>query len=172
MAEMQPPPPRYRIVERKGRLIVTDNWAENRPARAETPMAPMPGTPKPSRPGVPTGTARGTRDAGPIDALGAVLVLSVCAGSTDSVGNPILTTANYYDVNGPRPILLDPTSAKRLGRWLLALVSALVAMVLLIFVTPWGFIAVFVLVGMTASSANTTARPAITRWLDRLEQAG
>jgi len=164
MAAMEPPPPRYRIVERKGRLIATDTWAENRPTRAETPMAPMPGTPKPSRPG-------GARGGGLIDSLGAALVLSVCAGSTDDAGNPILTTANFYDIEGPRQIILGRTGARRLGRWLLAMASALVAMVLLIFSSSWGFIIAFILIGVTASSANTSARPAITRWLDRLEQA-
>jgi hypothetical protein len=175
MADMQPPPPRYRIVERKGRLIVTDTWAENRPPRQEAPMASMPGTPKP--PSVATrstgaGAPRPSSGGGLIDTLGGVLVLGVCAGSTDSVGNPILTTTNYYDVSGPRNILLTPTAAKRLGRWLLTIVAAAMAMMVLIFSTSWGFILAFVLVGMIASSANTTARPVITRWLDRLEKAG
>jgi hypothetical protein len=172
MADMRLPPPRYRIVERKGRLIVTDTWAENRPAR---PDAPMPGTLKPSMPVAtkPTGVGavRLPGGGGLIDTLGGVLVLGVCAGSTDSAGNPILTTTNYYDVNGPREILLTAAAAKRLGRWLLALVAGGLAVMLLIFAAPWGFIVAFVLVGMIAS-ANTTARPVITRWLDRLEKAG
>jgi hypothetical protein len=171
MAGMQPPPPRYRIVERDGRLIATDTWAEKRPTRPEAPMTSMPGTPKPVRPSTPA-SPLWVRDGGMISALGAVLVLSLCAGTTDEAGNPTLTTANFYDIKGPRRIMLDPASAKRLGRVLLALLSALLAMLLLACITAWGFIALFVLVGMTAGSVNTTARPAITRWLDRLEQAG
>jgi hypothetical protein len=176
MADMQPPPPRYRIVERNGRLIVTDTWAENRPPRPEAPMVSMPGTPKRSSPataGRPTGTGVPRLPAGGlIETLGAILVLGLCAGSTDSAGNPILTTANYYDVNGPRDIVLAPAGAKRLGRWLLGAVLAAMAMAVVMFATPWGFVVAFVLVGMIASNANTTARPAITRWLDALEKAG
>jgi len=107
-----------------------------------------------------------------MDALGAALVLAVCAGSTDDAGRPILTTANFYDVEGPRQIILGRVGAKRLGRWLMAMVAAMVAIALLIYATPWGFIIAFVVVGMVASNANTAARPAITRWLDRLGQAG
>jgi hypothetical protein len=172
MSETKPPPPRYRIVERQGRLIVTDTWAEGRPAQAKTPMTPMTGAATSPRPGAPGSTSRRTNDGGLIDTLGAALVLGICARSTDSAGNPILTTTNYYDVSGPREIVLAPASAKRLGRWLLAFVAAAMAVMVLILATQWGFVAAFVLVGMIASSANTTARPVITRWLDRLEQAG
>ena len=171
MADMQPPPPRYRIVERGGRLIVTDTWADPRSARTEAPKTPMPGTPKPSRPGVPV-APRGARNAGLIDTLGAILLIAACAGSTDGAGTPILTTANLYDGNGPRQIMLGRAGARLLGRVLLAMASALVAMLILMLATSWGFIALFVLVGVTVSNANTTARPAITRWLDRLDQAG
>ena len=174
MAEMRPPPPRYRIIEHKGRLIATDTWAENRPARSDAPTAPitpMPGTPKPSQRSMP-GAAHGTGNGGSINAFAAVLVLLVCAGSTDDTGRPILTTANFYDVEGPRQIVLGRVGAKRLGRWLIAMVAAMVAIALLIYATPWGFIIAFVVVGMVASNANTAARPVITRWLDRLEQAG
>ena len=164
MAAMEPPPPRYRIVERKGRLIATDTWAENRPARTDAPM-PDTGAARPT-------LASGARDAGLIDRLGAVLLLGLCTGSTDGAGNPILTTANFYDVEGPRQIVLGPAGAKRLGRWLMAMAAVMAAMALLIFSTPWGFIIAFVVVGVVASNANTAARPAITRWLDRLEQAG
>lgn len=171
MADMKPPPPRYRIVERGGRLIVTDTWADTRPAPAEAPMTSMQGTPKPSSPNMPA-AVRGARNAGLIDSLGAALLLAVCAGSTDGAGNPILTTANFYDVNGPRQITLGRPSATLLGRLLLAMASALLATLALMFTTSWGFITLFVLVGVIASNANTTARPAITRWLDRLDQAG
>jgi len=169
---MQPPPPRYRIVERKGRLIVTDTWAEGRPSRPEAPMTSMSNMAKPS-----VSSTQKTADGLPsngglIDSLGGILVLCLCAGSTESQGNPILTTANYYDVSGPREIVLAPASAKRLGRWLLTAASAALAMTVLVFATPWGFITAFVLAGIAASTANTTARPMITRWLDRLEKAG
>jgi len=170
MAAMEPPPPRYRIVERKGRLIATDTWAENRPERTGAPT-PQAGAPRPTVPGRPGGMP-GMRDAGLIDRLGAVLLLGLCTGSTDGAGNPILTTANFYDVEGPRQIIVGPAGAKRLGHRLVAMAALMAVLALLIFLTPWGFIIAFVVVGMVASNANTAARPAITRWLDRLEQAG
>jgi hypothetical protein len=169
MAAMEPPPPRYRIVERKGRLIATDTWAENRPGRADAPMLQA-GAPRPTVPTRPGGMP-GMRDAGLIDRLGTVLLLGLCTGSIDGTGNPILTTANFYDVEGPRQIVLGPAGAKRLGRWLVAIAAVMAVLALLIFSTPWGFIIAFVVVGLVASNANTAARPAITRWLDRLERA-
>jgi len=171
MAEMRPPPPRYRIVEHKGRLIATDTWAENRPARTDASM-PAKEAPRPTMP-VRIGGANGMGGRpGLIDRMGAVLVLGLCRGSVDGSGNPILTTANFYDVEGPRQIVLGPDGATRLGRWLVAITAALMAIALLIYATSWGFIIAFVVVGIVASNANTAARPAITRWLDRLGKPG
>ena len=172
MAEMRPPPPRYRIVEHKGRLIATDTWAKNRPAREEAPP-PRTATPLPRVSGSPRPVLPGARPepAGWIDALGAALVVAVCTGSVDPAGQPILSTYNYYDIKGPREITLNPAGAQRLGRWLTAILAVAVSATILACVFTEAFVLLAVMVGLGASSANTTARPAITRWLDRLAES-
>ncbi|MDB5707293.1 MAG: hypothetical protein JWN66_4409 [Sphingomonas bacterium] len=169
MGAMQPPPPRYRIVERQGRLIVTDTWAEGRPTRANTPVTPMAGTPKPSMP-VSQNGPRPAPGGGLIDVVGARLVSTLCAGATDGAGQPILTTVNYCDAKGPREIVLGPASARRLGRWLVAIVAAVIAFAMLLYAVPESFIALFALIWLGAGTANSVARPALTRWLDNLDQ--
>ena len=180
MAEMRPPPPRYRIVEHKGRLIATDTWAENRPARAEAPAppsaTPLPRSDKPlprvsasPRPILPG--ARPEPTSGGIDALGAALVLAVCGGSTDPAGRPILKTLNYFDINGPREIVLSPASAQTLGRCLSLVLAVAVSGLLLACLFPGAFMVLAILIGLSASGANTAARPHITRWLDRLAES-
>ena len=166
MAEMRPPPPRYRIVEHKGRLIATDTWAEGRPTRSDAPLPRLSGSPGPARP-------RTRRDPTPggIDALGAALVLAVCGGSVDPAGRPILSTLNYFDIKGPREIVLSPASAQRLGRRLATTLAVAVAMIILLCIFPQGLVPLTILLVVGASSANTAARPAITDWLDRLGPA-
>lgn len=173
MAEMRPPPPRYRIVEHKGRLIATDTWAENRPARAEVPpprsdksLPRVSGSPRPVLQG-----ARPEPGSNWIDALGAALVVAVCAGSVDPAGQPILSTYNYYDIKGPREIALNPAGAQRLARWLSAMLVVVVAATALASVFTEAFVLLAIMVGLGVSGANTTARPAITRWLDRLGES-
>jgi len=172
MAEMRPPPPRYRIVEHKGRLIATDTWAENRPTRGDAPpprsdrFAPrISESPRPIRPG-----PRPEAGLGGIDALGSALVLTACGGSVDPAGQTILTTHTYFDVKGPREIILNRLSAQRLGRWLAAMLIAAVLLIILACVFQEAFVFLAALVGIGASSANTIARPGITQWLDRLDQ--
>ncbi|MEO7690003.1 MAG: hypothetical protein ABIS51_12020 [Sphingomonas sp.] len=187
MAEMRPPPPRYRIVEHKGRLIATDTWAENRPARAEvspprgdTPLSrsvtPLPRSDKPlprvsgsPRSIQPRGRPEPT--GGGIDALGAALVVAVCGGSTDPAGRPILKTLNYFDINGPREIALSPASAQTVGRCLSVILAVAVSGIILACLFPGAFIVLAILIGFSASAANTAARPQITRWLDRLGES-
>jgi len=166
MAEMRPPPPRYRIVEHKGRLIATDTWAEKRPTRGDAPppRSDMPAPRVSIRPGAPPEPGR----AG-IDALGSAL-LAVCGGSVDPAGQTILTTQKYFDVKGPREIILDRVSAKRLGRWLALMLATAALLIILACVFREAFVFLAILFGLGASSANSVARPAITQWLDRVGQ--
>ncbi|MEO9130809.1 MAG: hypothetical protein ABI240_06335 [Sphingomonas sp.] len=163
MSDMKPPPPRYRIVEHKGRLISTDTWAEGRPTRSDTPLPRISGSPGPGRPRV-----RSEPASGGIDALGAALVLAVCGGSVDPAGQPILSTRSYFDINGPREIVLSPANAQRLGRWLARALAILVFTIILLCIFPQGLFPLVILFVFGASGANSAGRPAITRWLDRL----
>jgi hypothetical protein len=179
MAEMRPPPPRYRIIEHKGRLIATDTWAQNRPTRSDTSLprsdtiSPRIDTTSPRlsdslRLDLPR--ARPEPASNGLDALGAALVMTACGGSTDPAGRPILSTLNYFDIRGPREIVLNPVSAQRLGRWLTAMLLVTISMTLLACIFTEAFVVLAILFGLGVSSANTTARPAVTRWLDRLGQ--
>ncbi|MEO8373673.1 MAG: hypothetical protein ABI471_00505 [Sphingomonas bacterium] len=180
MAEMRPPPPRYRIVEHKGRLIATDTWAENRPPRSGTPP---PGSDT-AQPRIDTTSARLSDSrrldlprarpepaSNGFDALCAALVLAACGGSVDPAGRPILSTLNYFDIKGPRKIVLSPASAQALGRCLTVILTVAVSGIILACLFPGAFIVLAILIGFGASAANTAARPAITHWLDRLNES-
>ncbi|MES1976311.1 MAG: hypothetical protein V4472_27970 [Pseudomonadota bacterium] len=153
MPESKLPPPRYRIVERKGRLIVTDTWAGGRP--------PQPGAVLGAR-DAPRSTGRAK---GHID----LLVMIACRGASDAAGRPILSTHAYYDERGPRDIMLGARGARRLRRALTGAVAVIGIMLLLVWAVPDLVIPAFILFGLGLSGANTVARAHITRWLDRLE---
>lgn len=168
MADMRPPPPRYRIVEHKGRLIATDTWAEGRPTRSETPPPQLTGLPRISgspKPAMPS--ARPEPASGGVDALGTALVLAICGGSVDPAGRPILSTRRYFDINGPREIVLSPTDTQRLGQRLAAAIAVAIITITLLWAFPESFIVVAILFFFSANSARTRALPAITQWLDR-----
>lgn len=153
------PPPRYKIVERKGRIIVTDTWAAG--GRPSTPMSPAPvSRPRPS-------LALASAPAALLR-LRARLVALACLGASDDAGRPILSTSYHVDEKGPRSIALSETGAARLGNWMLGALGFAVVAAILIMVS---FVAAVILiggVGLAITSANTTARPAITKWLDTL----
>ena len=153
MPESKLPPPRYRIVERKGRLIVTDTWAGGRP--------PQPGA-------VPR-TRDAPRSFGRAGGQADLLVMIACGGASDAAGRPILSTHAYYDERGPRDIALGARGARQLGRALASAVAMIGIMLLLAWAVPDFVIAAFILLGLGLSGANTVARAHITRWLDRLE---
>ena len=153
------PPPRYKIVERKGRIIVTDTWADG--GRPGSPVSAAPGSrPRPS--------FAPTQSPAALARLRARLVMLACLGASDDAGWPILTTSNHVDEKGPRSITLSDTGAARLGNWMLGALGVAITVVILSMVS---FVAAVVLiggVGLALTSANTTARPAITKWLDTL----
>jgi hypothetical protein len=151
------PPPRYKIVERKGRIVVTDTWAEG--GRPGLPPAPPGGKRNPSlvHAGSYAAVAR-FRD---------ILVALAC-GARDDDARPVLTTSVHVDEKGPRSIALSDAGAARLGNWMIGALG-LCALVLILFGVS--FVPAMVLlgaIGLALTSANTTARPAITRWLDTL----
>lgn len=151
------PPPRYRIVEHKGRITVTDTWADG--GRPSTPHAAMPSDrPRPRLSSARSAMVRWrTR-----------LVELASLGRSDAAGRPVIRTSVHIDEKGSRSIALSAAGAKRLGNWLIAAIALGVVVVILMYAS---FITALLIVGgicMAVTSANTTARPMLTRWLDSL----
>ncbi len=156
---MKPPPSRYRVIERGGRLIVIDTWEKGRSGGDTV------GAPAVQRAGMPTTMER----AGPLAAISRWLVALACVGARDDMGRPILTTSALYDEKGAREITLSPASEQRLGR-VLALGLLIVAIVIVIL---WAFPFLFFVAifggAMVSRVADSTVRAMITRWIDQLE---
>ena len=151
----EPPPPRYRVVERGRRLVVIDTWDKSDAPAAQPVSQSM---------------QRGMMGATPkASGIGSLLVRLACVGAADGNGRPILTTMEYYDAKGPREIILSDAAARRLGSALSRVAVALVVIVAMMWMFPILF---FVLVaGFWAGIAalNSTAKPVVTRWIDGLE---
>ncbi|WP_157134518.1 hypothetical protein [Sphingomonas sp. PAMC 26605] len=144
----KPPPPRYKIVERGGRLHTIDTWAEQPPA------APLQRRADPIAPG---------------DALGAPLVAALFR-VRDADGRRLLTTSPNWDRKGPRVIALLPPGERRIAALGLlsigvTLVLLLVALIDLDMLMPICVVAV-VLAGAVSSSRTSM----VTSWLDSLGQ--
>lgn len=148
------PPPRYKVVEHKGRITVTDTWAEGGRPSPATPRSPIP-------------TPRATSESW-LARLRVKLVTYACVGRMDGNGRHMLQTTAFFDEKGPRTIALDAPGAIRLGNTLVGfLVAALIVMVLIFFAPVMAFVA-FGIVGLATTNANASGRPGITKWLDRL----
>lgn len=142
----KPPPPRYRIFERDGRLVTIDTWAE------DTPAAPRDHRLGPIAPG---------------DAIGAPLVAALFR-VRDAHGRRLLMTSPNWDRKGPRVIALSPKGERRIAALGLlsigvTLVLLLVALIDLDWMMPIIVVAV-VLAGALSSSRTSW----VTRWLDSL----
>ncbi|MES2020905.1 MAG: hypothetical protein V4460_06350 [Pseudomonadota bacterium] len=145
---MQPPPPRYKIFERDGRLITIDTWADK--ATSARPTSAM----RPDR------RATGAR-------LQAML-LAIALPILDESGRRLLTTGTSWDQEGPRVIALSPKGEKRVGMVLLLAVIVLAALLLLA-IANIEWILPFIVVGAVLSSAAATAGlPMVTRFLNSL----
>ena len=160
-AMSKPPPPRYRIVERGGRLVTIDTWAK---ASSTTPPAQPPVRPRSMQP--PRGPS-GLADRGLPATLGSKLVRAVLRVQGEN-GRPLLTTDPNWDRKGPRTIALSAAGERRLGGLLLVialLASGLLAAAIANPATLMPFaIAAAVIFGATAKSGA----PLLTRFLDSL----
>ncbi|MDR6848163.1 hypothetical protein J2X47_002343 [Sphingomonas sp. BE270] len=145
---MQPPPPRYKIFERDGRLITIDTWAD------KTTPAP------------PATVARPSRSA--TDARIPAMLVAVAVPVRDASGRRLLTTGPSWDQKGPRVIALSPQGEQRVGRVLLFGIVALATLLLLAIINiEW--MLPFLIIGVALSSAiATVGLPWVARCLDSL----
>lgn len=140
----EPPPPRYKVVERGRRLEVIDTWNGN---------APVVHTPHP--PSAPS--------ARPVDAR----VSAPSAPQIDARGRRRFTTSSWYDAKGPRVLLLDADGERQLDNARAVLVAVGIAVVLLGFLW-WPLL---IMLGIVAGQpkARNNLRKAGAGWLDSID---
>lgn len=144
----EPPPPRYRVVERGRRLEVIDTWT-GAPATRTPPAQPTPRAATPS-------------------ALRTVAML-LCVGATDAKGRPLLTTIPAIDAQAPRTIALGPAGIRRVAGTTIGIAAATVALLVVAAIVWQGlFGAMLVAIVFGASKVQ----PVTTRWIDGLERIG
>jgi hypothetical protein len=135
---LQPPPSRYRVVERGRRLEVIDTQ---------------------------TGAASGGREVAPLTSarpgvFGRTVARAASLGATDAAGRALYTTATWFDDRGPRTLLLDEVGTRKLAR-----AAATVALVTVVAVAVLGVFAWAVpVVGWAVMSQH--GRVPMARWLD------
>ncbi|MFA5963905.1 MAG: hypothetical protein WC804_07800 [Sphingomonas sp.] len=158
---MRPPPSRYRVIERGGRLIVIDNWAKGgetqlveRVATSRRPVSPPRHAPRGMMP-----PAR--------DGLLPRLVRVATVGAVDPQGRPFWTTARWYDTKGPRSFALGRAGVQRLGHGLLGLMALALAALIGLFVIGFPMI---VILGALVATLRNNFSTFVTNWVDRFEQ--
>lgn len=144
----KPPPPRYKIIERDGRLLTIDTWAK------QVPVAPPQRRSGPIAPG---------------DAIGAPLVAALFR-VRDAQGRRLLTTSPNWDRKGPRVIALSEAGEARIAA--LGLLSIGVALVLLLvaLIDPDWLLPIVVVATVLAGAVSSSRTGVVTRWLDSLEE--
>jgi hypothetical protein len=132
-----PPPSRYKIVEKAGRLITIDTWADAKsitdfPPRIEPtdPRKPMPSL---------------ARTAPEID-LALKIANLMTRGEKDERGNFILRTKKFFDEDAPRAFRLTTEQARELGGVGLLLVVAIAILLIIAVVTDFFFVLVIAVV--------------------------
>ena len=178
---MEPPPSRYRVVERGGRLVVIDSVVGGAPPTARELLSgkvserssdaasfyPYPresGDPGPEAvsPFVLDSRVRGNTAGNPPGAAQNVAE-TVIGNTRDDQGRLLLTTARWYDAKGPRTLALGAEGERQLGSIVVALaVGAMIAVVLAVVGETVGWVVV-----MVAIVALNRAKPIATAWLDR-----
>ena len=142
----KPPPPRYKIVERDGRLLTIDTWAD-RPAAAPP-----------------------QRRAGPVapgDAIGAPLVAALFR-VRDAQGRRLLTTSPNWDRKGPRVIALSPAGERRIAALGLLSIGLMLVGVLVALIDLNWLLPIVVVVVAVAGAMSSSRTSWVTRWLDSL----
>ena len=143
-----PPPPRYRVVERGRRLEVIDTWAAGGPPPQSITLRPS------ERP----------RDLA-VPAPGA----SPVTNAARTLGRTGFTTSRLYDDKGPRRIAVDSDGQRQLETARNAAAFGVALAIVLIFL--WWPILLVLPFLLASRQSRTAARAAVTRWLDKLDQA-
>ncbi|WP_189676561.1 hypothetical protein [Sphingomonas glacialis] len=142
----KPPPPRYKIVERDGRLLTIDTWATQAP------------DPPPQR--------RADLIA-PGDALGAPLVAALFR-VRDAQGRRLLTTSPNWDRKGPRVIALSSTGERRIAALGLLSIGVMLVLLLVALIDLEWLLPIVVVVVVLAGAISSSRTSLVTRWLDSL----
>jgi len=183
---MKPPPSRYRVVERGGRLVVIDSRSGGVPPTARDSLtdrreddAPPSSYPRESGESavendvtreVPLRPSPYPARRSPIAALPGLLnnvASTVCSDRRDAEGWLQWTTARWFDAKGPRPVALLAKGEPQLGIAALALLAA--AFLAVITAMAMGLVGWVMLV--IAGSLLPKAKPAVTAWIDSLARA-
>jgi len=189
----EPPPSRYRVIERGGRLQVIDTWAAARPqprmadyaepeliadvdSQNQAPAEPIADrwsdfATAPSPPPVtldqsapvPPLPRAAQIVAGPPELLGNVAA-AICGNKRDGDGRLLLRTARFYDSRAPRTIALDRDGEREVGLVVLVALAMAAGAVLFTASLGWPGIVVGVIAVGLVRQANQIATP----WLDRL----
>jgi hypothetical protein len=159
---MQPPPSRYKVVERGRRLEVIDT-RNGEPVRP--PLTASPAERRTSPMLRKLGSGDGTRfTTSPLyDAKGP---RTIKLGSGDGTR---FTTSPLYDAKGPRTIKLDYSAMARLRQLRFAVAIGVAVMIAIAFLA-WWMIPVAI-VAIANAKTRSGVRAAITRWFDGFDQA-
>ncbi|WEK44474.1 MAG: hypothetical protein P0Y64_06675 [Candidatus Sphingomonas colombiensis] len=153
----EPPPSRYRVVERGRRLEVIDTYKGGRAATATPPIMASGGV---ARSLAPTAVASVTRPAKP--PIGSLLATSPAA-------NVPFVTMRLYDSKGPRTVRLDDRALIMVAR--VRLVALLLAMTWFLAALWQPLVAVLPLFLFARNGLGSAIRRRITNWLDRYPPA-
>ncbi len=159
---MRPPPSRYRVIERGGRLIVVDNWAKD---GGERPAVERTATPR--RPVIPTRRAPAGMMPSAQQGLRQRVASIATLGAVDPEGRPFWITSRWYDAKGPRNFALGPAGVRRLGGGLLGVMALVTAVLISFFVIGFPMI---VVLGALAATLGKNLNAVVTGWIDRFEQ--
>lgn len=141
----EPPPPRYKVVERGRRLEVIDTWNGNAPVGHKPPV------PAPVLPASPA--------AAPLSAPSSPQI--------DARGRRRFTTSGWYDARGPRVLLLDADGERQLDNARAVLVAVAVAIVLLGLL--WWPLLIMLAIVAGQPRARNNLRKGAAEWLDSID---
>lgn len=184
---VEPPPSRYRVIERGRRLEVIDTQARARTPHyvpeAELPAVesvpeepaafdPAPGEPWSEPPAPPVTAAEpamlvdrapprpGT--ASPPE-LFTMIATTICGDTRDGDGRLVLTTARFYDARAPRRIALDREGERWVAGAALGLLAGAVLAIIFALSIGWFGLILLVLAGSFLKQFKTVTTPALDR---------